>query len=71
MHERWQQAQRLFHEIVDLPPEQRRERLATACSDDENLQAEVESLVACEQGRPDCRYSELGRQNNDIQALGE
>src|SRR5262249_54661690 len=43
--ERWQQIDRLFHSVLALEPGQRAEFLETACTGDEGLRSEVESLV--------------------------
>jgi hypothetical protein len=43
--EKWQRAQKLFKEAVERPPEERAALLAEACGDDEELRAEVESLL--------------------------
>jgi serine/threonine-protein kinase len=44
--ERYQQIGQLFHEALDLEPDQRAAFLAQACADDEDLRQEVESLLA-------------------------
>lgn len=44
--DRYQQLEALYHAALNLPPEQREEFLAEACQDDEELRAEVSSLMA-------------------------
>jgi serine/threonine protein kinase len=46
--ERWLQIQRLYHEAVTCTREQREEFLTAACDGDDDLRAEVESLLAQE-----------------------
>jgi TolB-like protein/tRNA A-37 threonylcarbamoyl transferase component Bud32/Tfp pilus assembly protein PilF len=43
--ERWQRIEELYHSALPLPAEARREFLLDACSGDENLRREVESLL--------------------------
>jgi len=43
--ERWQRIEELYHSALPLPAEARREFLSDACSGDENLRREVESLL--------------------------
>ena len=49
--ERWQQAQDLFHQALDKPPEERAAFLHAAC-DDEALRAEIEALLAADSAPP-------------------
>ncbi|MCG8409231.1 MAG: serine/threonine-protein kinase [Phycisphaerales bacterium] len=49
MTERWQRADRLFHEVVDLPPDERKKFLDQACAADPLLREEIESLIASDQ----------------------
>ena len=44
--DRWRQVEDLCHAALDFPAEERRAFLADACHDDEELQREVESLLA-------------------------
>ncbi|MCI0389602.1 MAG: protein kinase [Acidobacteria bacterium] len=44
--ERWQQIKRLFHSILERPPDERAAILAKVCASDEELRREVESLLA-------------------------
>ena len=43
--ERWQRIEELYHSALPLPAEARRKFLLDACSGDENLRCEVESLL--------------------------
>jgi len=43
--ERWQRIEKLYHSSLELPPEHRAEFLSGACSGDEGLRREVESLL--------------------------
>ncbi len=53
MTEPWPEVDRLFHEVVDLSPEERQAYLDQACGADSSLRAEVESLVVNAQGPTD------------------
>jgi len=44
--ERWRRIEELFNRAVAVPPEQRAAFLDAACGDDQDLRAEVESLLA-------------------------
>lgn len=44
--ERWQQVKDVLHQVLQLPPLQRKSFLETACERDQALQHEVESLLA-------------------------
>ena len=44
--ERWQQIERLYHDALDLPADERPGFLANACQDDEQLRREVKKLLA-------------------------
>ena len=44
--QRWQQIERLFHEVVDLPDAERRDRLKERALEDPKLVAEVKDLLA-------------------------
>jgi serine/threonine protein kinase len=44
--ERWQQIESLYHSALEHPPTERRAFVATVCSGDEELQLELESLLA-------------------------
>src|ERR1700751_4207694 len=43
--ERWDRIEQIYHAAVELPPEQRVDFLADACSSDASLRAEGESLL--------------------------
>lgn len=43
--ERWQQIDRLFHSVLEMPLSDRADFLQHACGDDEFLRSEVESLI--------------------------
>lgn len=47
---RWQQIQALFHQAADLPAEDQRAFLRTACNGDEVLQAEVLAMIHADRG---------------------
>ncbi len=47
--ERWREAQRIFHEARERPPEERRSFVARAAADDTELAAEVVSLLAADE----------------------
>ena len=42
---RWERIQEIFHEVSDLPPQLRHERLREACAGDHDLQAELEAML--------------------------
>ena len=44
--QRWQEIDRIFASVLELKPDRRAAFLAKACGDDEELRAEVESLLA-------------------------
>ena len=44
--ERWQQVKEIFNSAINYHPEERGSFLSQACSGDENLRREVESLIA-------------------------
>jgi serine/threonine-protein kinase len=46
---RWQQVESIFHQSLQLPPEERHTYISTACTDDEELRAEVISLLEADQ----------------------
>src|SRR5262245_57470585 len=50
--ERWQQVKGLLHEAKQLVPEQRSAFLERACSDDQSLRQELESLLASAEKAP-------------------
>ena len=50
--ERWQQIERLCHDALARPAEERPALLARLCAGDEALRREVESLLAQESGAP-------------------
>jgi serine/threonine protein kinase len=43
--ERWKRLEELFHQALELEPDQRRHFLDTACGDDAGLREEIESLL--------------------------
>ena len=47
--DRWQEIDRLFHSTLECEPEQRASFLSDACGDDQDLRAEVESLLHAHQ----------------------
>jgi eukaryotic-like serine/threonine-protein kinase len=47
---KWDQAQRLFLDAADLPPADQSRYLDEACADDDELRAEVESLMRADRG---------------------
>jgi serine/threonine protein kinase/tetratricopeptide (TPR) repeat protein len=60
--ERWQQVRSVFHQAVELAPEQRSSFLDQACSTDHSLRREVESLLSSDQeARSGFLASELTR----------
>lgn len=46
--ERWQFVERVFHEALGRPPEERATFIASTCGDDEDLRREVESLLTAD-----------------------
>ena len=44
--ERGQQIDKLFHSVLERPPEERASFLSEACAGDEAVRAEVEALIA-------------------------
>ncbi|HQZ15849.1 MAG TPA: protein kinase [Vicinamibacteria bacterium] len=46
--ERWQIAERIFHETLQHPPAERRAFIASSCGGDEEVRLEVESLLAAD-----------------------
>ncbi len=50
--DRWQQIQKIFDEIIDLPPAERDAYLADSCQNDSSLRTEVESLISADQADP-------------------
>ena len=46
--ERWQQIERIYHEVVARPAAERPSFLEEACAGDAELRAEVERMLACE-----------------------
>lgn len=51
--ERWQQIKELFHSALEQEPERRSSFLGEACAGDEELRAEVKSLIAAHQREGD------------------
>lgn len=49
---RWEQIKQLFHDALELAPDERHAFLANACADDSALQSEVESLIASHESAP-------------------
>lgn len=43
--EQWERAQEIFHEVVDLPSNERDEYLRSACGDDSTLRERVEAML--------------------------
>ena len=50
--ERWQLAERIFHEALQQPPAERRTFIASSCAGDAEVTREVESLLAADNSRP-------------------
>ena len=48
--ERWQQVEALFDTVADLPEIDRNATLDSACADDGELRAEVETLLSALEG---------------------
>ncbi|HQQ77898.1 MAG TPA: serine/threonine-protein kinase, partial [Thermoanaerobaculia bacterium] len=48
--ERWREAQRIFHEARERPPAERRAFVTSAASGDAEMEAEVASLLAADEG---------------------
>src|SRR5580700_12040677 len=48
--DRWQRIQRLFHEALDLPHSDRHTFLQSACVDDQDLAAEIMSMLEQDAG---------------------
>jgi serine/threonine protein kinase/Tol biopolymer transport system component len=55
MRDRWRDIERLYYSALQQAPEARGAFVAAACEDDDELRAEVESLL----GQPDCRTDSL------------
>jgi serine/threonine protein kinase len=51
--ERWQRIEQLYHAALECPPEQRTSYLAEACTGDQNLKREVETLLERDSSSPD------------------
>src|SRR5262245_22777667 len=51
--DRWQEVQRVFHAALDRPDDERTAFIQNACANDPELHAEVESMLAAEQGGSD------------------
>jgi tetratricopeptide (TPR) repeat protein len=47
--ERWQQVKAIFQAALDLPPDERRAYVQTACAGDEELRREIDSLLVSEE----------------------
>jgi serine/threonine-protein kinase len=56
--ERWERLQELFHELSDLPPEEREARLDEL--DDASLRREVEALLAADADPPEVLKADVG-----------
>lgn len=67
--ERWQQIEALFDAVADLSVDERRGRLDDACSEDDELRAEVESLLAALEGAPTRIHEVIGQQAVDLAML--
>ena len=50
--ERWEQVKDLLHQAMQLAPEERGRFLDEACSSDDALRSEVESLLLADAGCP-------------------
>jgi eukaryotic-like serine/threonine-protein kinase len=48
MTDRWQRIEKLYHSVLELDESQRKAYLEQACSGDEELRREVESLLSCQ-----------------------
>ncbi|MEZ4416568.1 MAG: hypothetical protein R3E10_12545 [Gemmatimonadota bacterium] len=69
---RWAHIERIFDEVADLPPAERRERVERACRGDPDLQADVERLLAADErdagpldAPPPALQSDLFRRGTD------
>ena len=62
---RWKLAREIFDSVVDLPPSERRIRVAAACGDDGALQEEIESLLAHDDPRDDAIEQAVGAAARD------
>ena len=51
MNANWEQVQSVFHQALDVPPEERAPFLERVCAGDADMRAEVESLLAHDGGR--------------------
>jgi eukaryotic-like serine/threonine-protein kinase len=56
--DRWTRIQAVFHEVADLPPAERTERLRQACGDDRDLETAVRQMLEADAG-PD-RFIDAG-----------
>jgi WD40 repeat protein/tRNA A-37 threonylcarbamoyl transferase component Bud32 len=66
--ERWRQVEVLFDSIADLSATERRVQLDSACADDGELRAEVESLLSALEGAPTRIHEVIGQQAEDLAA---
>jgi WD40 repeat protein/tRNA A-37 threonylcarbamoyl transferase component Bud32 len=66
--ERWRQVEELFDSVADLSATERRAKLDSACVDDGELRAEVESLLAALAGAPTRIHEVIGQQAEDLAA---
>jgi WD40 repeat protein/tRNA A-37 threonylcarbamoyl transferase component Bud32 len=64
--ERWRQVEELFDSVADLSATERRNQLDSACADDGELRAEVESLLAALEGAPTRIQDVIDQQAEDI-----
>ena len=48
--QRWGQLEHLFSELITLPPDRRAARLREACGGDDDLRAELDSLLSAHEG---------------------
>ena len=63
---RWEQVQKLFHEVVDLPSAEQRSHLQSACGPDHDLAAEVEALLAEDSRRESLLERDLAHVANEV-----
>jgi serine/threonine-protein kinase len=64
--ERWRRVENLFHEAASLPPAERTEFLAIACSGDYELRCEVESLLANDRTKNDLLGAAVAKAANQL-----
>jgi len=66
--DRWNRIEEIFQSALERPSSERSEYVARACGDDEELRAEIESLLASEGGSDATLYSLI---EHDVRDLAE